>query len=382
MGSLNIPAFFSFSALAAFLPANPPIFIYRHLSIPLVDCEPVLLSSSYIYNFQRPVALSSLSKSRSLRSASLQPPPLHTRTPIKHSTMHFTTVSLIPFALIFSLFSTTDALPSRRSVATFEPLFKRAAPQVGPSKAIERLRLRRKAIEYSAERVKTARKARDLVNKRSPAVQPTPATFLAAAPLNPKKAVKAALAKRSIQVAAPTNPKFLAARSLSSDVIINPKNVVLAKRQVVDESEYCDEEPAQAVATRWIPNPKAPTARATSTSIRPTATTSGNATPMSPPAPVETAGRWPSSGGMIASTYYADWEGDMLTPEDLDLSKFDLINFGKLFPFRAIFHSTYDFSPQLSPFRPPISVSRSSNGTRSPSSTDSSLSLVRETSRS
>lgn len=255
--------------------------------------------------------------------------------------MHFSTVSLIPFALIFSLFSTSDALPSRRSVATFEPLFKRAAPQVGPSKAIERLRLRRKAINYSAERVKTARKARDLAAKRSPAVQPTPAALLAvlAGPTNPKKAIKAALAKRSNEVAAPTNPKLLAARSLASEVITNPKNNVLAKRQAVDESEYCDEEePARAVATRWIPNPKAPssTARATSTSsamssTRTTTAASSNATPMSPIQSVET-GRWPSSGGMIASTYYADWEGDMLTPEDLDLSKFDLINFAFAIP--------------------------------------------------
>ena len=305
--------------------------------------------------------------------------------------MHFSTVSLIPFALIFSLFSTSDALPSRRSVATFEPLFKRAAPQVGPSKAIERLRLRRKAINYSAERVKTARKARDLAAKRSPAVQPTPAALLAvlAGPTNPKKAIKAALAKRSNEVAAPTNPKLLAARSLASEVITNPKNNVLAKRQAVDESEYCDEEePARAVATRWIPNPKAPssTARATSTSsamssTRTTTAASSNATPMSPIQSVET-GRWPSSGGMIASTYYADWEGDMLTPEDLDLSKFDLINFGKLFSLRAIFHSTYVFSPQLSLFRPPISVSLSSNGTRNLSWTDSSPSLGQETSKS
>lgn len=376
--------------------------------------------------------------------------------------MHFLT--LLPLVLFLALFApSTSALPSLyRRAAAYEPLFRRAAPQVGPNRALERLRLRRKAIEYSAERVR----ARDVAS--------TVRT-------NPK-----ALAKRAAPVnVARTNPKFLSKRSTNPLVILNPKKrstitstVIFnpkMRRDVVvdpaatnsttsdpaslasnatlvsdpnaaatnstalpemaeDDDDDCDDEEEgegmsptpNGTSTRFIPGHSststmidtstfivatstssywsiassataisssdmvssstpsstsmAPSASstsmasststdaassssatstsssveststdaatssssssssmdpmtstsdsATSTSMMPTSTSTVESSTSSAPSAVATPTGWPSSGGMIAATYYADWEGGILAPGDVDMSKFDLIDFG------------------------------------------------------
>ncbi|GAA5895066.1 hypothetical protein JCM6882_008275 [Rhodosporidiobolus microsporus] len=70
---------------------------------------------------------------------------------------------------------------------------------------------------------------------------------------------------------------------------------------------------------------------ATTSAAATSATTSRTSTSTSASASATSTG-WPSHGGPVAGGYYPDWVEDVMPPEALDMSKFDLIHFSFAIP--------------------------------------------------
>lgn len=284
--------------------------------------------------------------------------------------------NMLPTLLLtlFAFSSSTTALPtassSRQGAAVFEPLYFQAAPAVGPSRSIERLRLRRAAVV--AATVKNP--------KRSLVVAPITS--------NPK------LSKRSIVT--PVNLVVQNPKTKRSSVV-NPKtkrdSVVVVERSILFN-------PKQGVYERdlisalggtiltvdgtmlsgalgrveIIPNPKSPTfghpvtvsvvsgpsptstvvplstsvvvlstmtVMHTTTTVMPTttmviatpsATTATSTAVIRVPSPTATTATWPKGGSMIAAAYFPDWTADILPPDAVDFNLFDLIDFAFAIP--------------------------------------------------
>lgn len=194
---------------------------------------------------------------------------------------------LLLLATFLAFASSASALPTsnRRAAALFEPLFHAADPQVGPTRSIERLRLRRSlasllrreevaatAIAKKAEPIRNPKakravapsssvvlnpKAKRSVVVATPVLNPKKRSTIVSAPvvLNPKKrSIIAPVVlnpkKRSIAVPVVLNPKKRSVLSASAPVILNPKKRSLAKRA-----------PATTASIVVVPSTRLPTHR-------------------------------------------------------------------------------------------------------------------------
>jgi hypothetical protein len=142
---------------------------------------------------------------------------------------------LLILATLFAFATSANALPTsnRRAAALFEPLFHAADPQVGPSRSIERLRLRRSLA--------------NLLRREAPVVAEKVIVKRTLPVTNPK-------AKRSAIPASPIvlNPKKRSVIT-SSPVVLNPK----AKRSLVDTPVVLNPKAKRSVAAPVVVlNPK------------------------------------------------------------------------------------------------------------------------------
>ncbi|BGP14946.1 hypothetical protein JCM10213_007252 [Rhodosporidiobolus nylandii] len=218
---------------------------------------------------------------------------------------------LLPFVFLAALLafaSTSSALPTSRST-TFEPLFRPASSQVGPTRSIERLRLRRaldsvfgrRAVEQEKQEYGPMRRTAQVTNPKSrraavveasqlskraverrdlglPPVVPNPKTKRSAAPASP--ASSSNLIRRAAGLpAVVSNPKK---RSLDlkkravvdASISFSPSKASLGKRSVLDAVKRFvgGSEPApvdhqrrdnafsigRIGVARVVPNPKSP----------------------------------------------------------------------------------------------------------------------------
>ncbi|GAA5944465.1 glycoside hydrolase family 18 protein [Sporobolomyces koalae] len=291
--------------------------------------------------------------------------------------------SPFPLALLVALValvSTSSALPTRQSAATFEPLFRPASPHVGPNRSIERLRQRRANVAAEkrspvvilptpvAIKNPKAKRASVVERRSAPVVVPNPKTkrsALAAAP--------APLSKRSLIASNPKTKRSVVSASIS---ITPARSATPVRRSLAAVSNLLKRflgdkrgtitVKAVASSRSVVPNPKSPrfpasnpeassspesssivvsAPTATSTSISTsitstliptsTSTSTSTSTPSSTSVASESTAAstmWPRSGKQIAGGYYPDWEGDNLPPEQINYKMFDLINFSFAIP--------------------------------------------------
>ncbi|BGO90605.1 hypothetical protein NBRC10512v2_002857 [Rhodotorula toruloides] len=129
----------------------------------------------------------------------------------RHSSSPLPLVALL--VALLALLQPTSALPTTRNTGTIEPLFRRASPQVGPVRSLERLRLRR-----DLSSVPHGRRNAEVANMKRDEVHVAPVA-------NPKT-------KREevpVVVARAVNPK---AKRATPQVVRNPKT----KRSRVESS--------------------------------------------------------------------------------------------------------------------------------------------------
>ncbi|GAA5950408.1 hypothetical protein JCM21900_003725 [Sporobolomyces salmonicolor] len=127
------------------------------------------------------------------------------------------TTLLVLIGALLTLVHTTTALPTVRTAAAFEPLFRPASSQVGPTRSIERLRLRRALGS--------------VIGRRSPEEQPsTPALDkrAGAAVRNPKtKRSTRALERRALGLpAVVSNPKAKRSSAVNSAPSSSPSSTL------------------------------------------------------------------------------------------------------------------------------------------------------------
>ncbi|BGO98421.1 Chitinase [Rhodotorula toruloides] len=141
---------------------------------------------------------------------------LSTPSPVsarRHSPSPLPLVALL--VVLLALLQPASALPTARNIGTIEPLFRRASPQVGPVRSLERLRLRRdlSSVPHGRRNAEVANMKRDEVHVApvaNPKIKRDEVPVVVARAVNPK-------AKRA---AAP------------AQVVRNPKS----KRSLVESS--------------------------------------------------------------------------------------------------------------------------------------------------
>ncbi|GAA5956788.1 hypothetical protein JCM3765_005737 [Sporobolomyces pararoseus] len=300
--------------------------------------------------------------------------------------------SILPFTLfaaLLALVSTTSALPTTRSAATYEPLFRPAAPHVGPNRSIERLRQRRanlaqqQAKQQEMEKrspvvvlpatVKNPKAKRSVVTppspverrslpvvanpktKRSAIVTPPSSSSLDRRSLlssNPKQKRAVVAASISISPSSSSTPvrrSFTAVSNLLKRFLGQEKRSTITPI-TVGAVKVSSASTSSNTVTR-VPNPKSPKftsgneSSSSSSSVRPSTTSKPTSTASSTKASTtsktstttsasstSTGAVFPRSGKQIAGGYYPDWEGDNLTPEKINYKMFDLINFSFALP--------------------------------------------------
>ncbi|GAA5916176.1 glycoside hydrolase family 18 protein [Sporobolomyces salmoneus] len=304
--------------------------------------------------------------------------------------MHFPSSSsssqspILPLALLVALLalvSTTTALPTTRSAATFEPLFRPASSHVGPNRSIERLRQRRQlekrapvVVLPTATTVKNPKAKRAIKEERSVVANPkTKRSALISPPSSAKE-------RRSLISSNPKDKQSIVAASISVTPSSSESTPVRRSFDVVSNllKRFLGNEKRSTISTitvgevksssssssspQRIPNPKSPkftagsdspssssstwSSVATGSTLQPsstvvsssassktsTSTSSSASSTSSSASSTSTTVMFPRSGKQIAGGYYPDWEGDNLKPENINYKMFDLINYSFAVP--------------------------------------------------
>ncbi|GAA6023500.1 hypothetical protein JCM11491_006602 [Sporobolomyces phaffii] len=276
--------------------------------------------------------------------------------------MPSTRSAILPLALLCALVafvSTTTALPTSRSAATYEPLFRPASPLVGPNRSIERLRQRRAHLdERSPVVVLPTGTVKNPKGKRSTVTERRSAPVVV---VNPKTKRSAPVQRRSLLSSNPKEKRAVVAASISftpsSSTPVRRSFTVVSNllKRFLGSSEKrstistitvgaVKSSSSSSSSSNPIPNPKSPkftSSETSSTSVSKPTSTSTVASSTAKPTlttsttsvtPTSTAAVFPRSGKQISGGYYPDWEESNLPPEKINYKMFDLINYSFAIP--------------------------------------------------